>query len=175
MISFVVIEFVLLEDLFITNLVIYQYIPFFFLFSIPKITPINGKNRTFVIDGQKTARIGSKYTQNNVAIFLDFLSPDLYLIEIIRTKDVPDRGMEPRYYLMDMAIAVDNKNRINFKAKCAEDETLDECFVPQSKNDELVKLFKKGNEVNFKIGDFDLYFSLSGFSKAFSRASRLVK
>ena len=27
---------------------------------------------TFVIDGQKTARIGSKYTQNNVAIFLDF-------------------------------------------------------------------------------------------------------
>ncbi len=130
---------------------------------------------TFVIDGQKTARIGSKYTQNNVAIFLDFLSPDLYLIEIIRTKDVPDRGMEPRYYLMDMAIAVDNKNWINFKAKCAEDETLDECFAPQSKNDELVKLFKKGNEVNFKIGDFDLYFSLSGFSKAFSRASRLVK
>ena len=45
MISFVVIEFVLLEDLFITNLVIYQYIPFFFLFSIPKITPINGKNQ----------------------------------------------------------------------------------------------------------------------------------
>ena len=44
MISFVVIEFVLLEDLFITNLVIYQYIPFFFLFSILKITPINGKN-----------------------------------------------------------------------------------------------------------------------------------
>lgn len=44
MISFVVIEFVLLEDLFITNLVIYQYIPFFLLFSIPKITPINGKN-----------------------------------------------------------------------------------------------------------------------------------
>jgi len=76
---------------------------------------------------------------------------------------------------MDMAITVDNKNRINFKIKCAEDETLDECFVPQSKNDELVKLFKKGNEVNFKIGDFDLYFSLSGFSKAFSRASRLVK
>ena len=74
---------------------------------------------TFVIDGQKAARIGSKYTQNNVAIFLDFLSPDLYLIEIIRTKDVPDRGMEPRYYLMDMSIAVDNKNRINFKAKFA--------------------------------------------------------
>ncbi|MCI7253295.1 MAG: hypothetical protein MR556_09160, partial [Succinatimonas sp.] len=47
MISFVVIEFVLLEDLFITNLVIYQYIPFFFLFSIPKITPINGKNHFF--------------------------------------------------------------------------------------------------------------------------------
>lgn len=41
------IEFVLLEDLFITNLVIYQYIPFFFLFSIPKITPINGKNQNF--------------------------------------------------------------------------------------------------------------------------------
>lgn len=49
MISFVVIEFVLLEDLFITNLVIYQYIPFFFLFSIPKITPINGKNQNFLI------------------------------------------------------------------------------------------------------------------------------
>ena len=48
MISFVVIEFVLLEDLFITNLVIYQYIPFFFLFSIPKITPINGKNQKIV-------------------------------------------------------------------------------------------------------------------------------
>ena len=48
MISFVVIEFVLLEDLFITNLVIYQYIPFFFLFSIPKITPINGKNQKFL-------------------------------------------------------------------------------------------------------------------------------
>ena len=47
MISFVVIEFVLLEDLFITNLVIYQYIPFFLLFSIPKITPINGKNHKF--------------------------------------------------------------------------------------------------------------------------------
>ena len=130
---------------------------------------------TFAIDGQKTARIGTKYTKNNVAIFLDFLSPDLYLIEIIRTKDVPDRGMEPRYYLMDMAIAVDNKHRINFKAKCVEDETLDECFVPQSKNDELIELFKKGNEVNFKIGDFDLYFSLSGFSKAFYRASALVK
>ena len=49
MISFVVIEFVLLEDLFITNLVIYQYIPFFFLFSIPKITPINGKNLFLVL------------------------------------------------------------------------------------------------------------------------------
>ena len=49
MISFVVIEFVLLEDLFITNLVIYQYIPFFFLFSIPKITPINGKNHFILL------------------------------------------------------------------------------------------------------------------------------
>ena len=130
---------------------------------------------TFVIDDQKTARICTKYTQNNVAIFLDFLTPDLFLIEIFRTKDVPDRGMEPRYYLMDMAIAVDKKNRINFQAKCSEDETLDECSVPQSKNDELIELFKKGNKVNFKIGDFDLYFSLSGFSKAFNRASRLVK
>ncbi|MDY6247645.1 MAG: hypothetical protein SPL83_10460, partial [Succinivibrio sp.] len=61
------------------------------------------------------------------------------------------------------------------EAKCAEDETVSECFVPQSKNDELVKLFKSGNKVNFKIGNLDLYFSLSGFSKAFSRASRLVK
>lgn len=90
---------------------------------------------TFVIDGQKTARIGSKYTQNNVAIFLDFLSLDLYLIEIIRTKDVPDRGMEPKYYLMDIAIAVDDNKSYKFEAKCAEDETVSECFVPQSKND----------------------------------------
>ncbi len=130
---------------------------------------------SFVIDGQKTARLGSKYTQNNVGIFLDFLSPELYLIEIIRTKDVPDKGMEPKYYLVDMSIAVDNKYSINFEAKCAEDETLHECFVPQSKNDELIRQLKKGNEVNFKIGDLDLYFSLSGFSKAFYRASALVK
>ncbi len=57
MISFVVIEFVLLEDLFITNLVIYQYIPFFFLFSIPKITPINGKNQLKEYKGKKLAKI----------------------------------------------------------------------------------------------------------------------
>jgi hypothetical protein len=63
----------------------------------------------------------------------------------------------------------------SFEAKCAEDETLHECFVPQSKNDEIIRQFKKGNEVNFKIGEFDLYFSLSGFSKAFYRASSLVK
>lgn len=130
---------------------------------------------SFAIDGQKTARLGSKYTQNNVGIFLDFLNPELYLIEIIRTKDVPDRGMDPKYYLADMTIAVDNKYSISFEAKCAEDETVHECYVPQSKNDELIRQFKKGNEVNFKIGDFDLYFSLSGFSKAFYRASSLVK
>ncbi|MBQ8023771.1 MAG: hypothetical protein IJ254_05850 [Succinivibrio sp.] len=130
---------------------------------------------SFAFDGQKTARLGSKYTQNNVGLFLDFLSPELYLIEVIRTNDIPDRGMEPKYYLTDMTIAVDNKYSISFEAKCAEDDTLHECFVPQSKNDELIRQFKKGNEVSFKIGDFDLYFSLYGFSKAFYRASRLVK
>lgn len=118
--------------------------------------------------------MGTKYVQDNVGIFLDFLTPELYLIEIVRTKGRPDRGMEPKYYLMDIAIAVDNKS-YKFEAKCAEDETVSECFVPQSKNDELVKLFKSGNKVNFKIGNLDLYFSLSGFSKAFSRASSLVK
>lgn len=83
--------------------------------------------------------------------------------------------MEPKYYLMDIAIEVDDNKSYKFEAKCVEDETVSECFVPQSKNDELVKLFKSGNKVNFKIGNLDLYFSLSGFSKAFSRASRLVK
>lgn len=80
-----------------------------------------------------------------------------------------------KFLSVDMTIAVDNKYSISFEAKCAEDDTLHECFVPQSKNDELIRQFKKGNEVNFKIGEFDLYFSLSGFSKAFYRASSLVK
>lgn len=127
------------------------------------------------MDGQKTARMGTKYVQDNVGIFLDFLTPELYLIEIVRTKDRTNRGMEPKYYLMDIAIAVDDNKSYKFEAKCAEDEAVSECFVPQSKNDELVKLFKSGNKVNFKIGNLDLYFSLSGFSKAFSRASRLVR
>lgn len=64
---------------------------------------------SFVMDGQKTARMGTKYVQDNVGIFLDFLTPELYLIEIVRTKDRTDRGMEPKYYLMDIAIAVDDK------------------------------------------------------------------
>lgn len=127
------------------------------------------------MDGQKTARMWTKYVQDNVGIFLDFLTPELYLIEIVRTKDRTNRGMEPKYYLMDIAIEVDDNKSYKFEAKCAEDETVSECFVPQSKNDELVKLFKSGNKVNFKIGNLDLYFSLSSFSKAFSRASRLVK
>ena len=127
------------------------------------------------MDGQKTARMGTKYVQDNVGIFLDFLTPELYLIEIVRTKDRTNRGMEPKYYLMDIAIEVDDNKSYKFEAKCVEDETVSECFVPQSKNDELVKLFKSGNKVNFKIGNLDHYFSLSGFSKAFSRASRLVK
>lgn len=130
---------------------------------------------SFVMDGQKTARMGTKYVQDNVGIFLDFLTPELYLIEIVRTKDRTNRGIEPKYYLMDIAIEVDDNISYKFEAKCVEDETVSECFVPQSKNDELVKLFKSGNKVNFKIGNLDLYFSLSGFSKAFSRASRLVK
>ena len=65
MISFVVIEFVLLEDLFITNLVIYQYIPFFFLFSIPKITPINGKNPLFMLSPLNYRRKG-EFKKNNI-------------------------------------------------------------------------------------------------------------
>ena len=35
------------------------------------------------MDGQKTARMGTKYVQDNVGIFLDFLTPELYLIEIV--------------------------------------------------------------------------------------------
>lgn len=119
--------------------------------------------------------MGTKYVQDNVGIFFDFLTPELYLIEIVRTKERTNRGMEPKHYLMDIAIEVDDNKSYKFEAKCVEDETVSECFVPQSKNDELVKLFKSGNKVNFKIGNLDLYFSLSGFSKAFSRASRLVK
>lgn len=117
------------------------------------------------MDGQKTARMGTKYVQDNVGIFLDFLTPELYLIEIVRTKDRTNRGIEPKYYLMDIAIEVDDNKSYKFEAKCVEDETVSECFVPQSKNDELVKLFKSGNKVNFKIGNLDLYFSLSGFLK----------
>ena len=68
MISFVVIEFVLLEDLFITNLVIYQYIPFFFLFSIPKITPINGKNQIFLLLGLVFSFLHLKFQNNPHAL-----------------------------------------------------------------------------------------------------------
>ena len=65
MISFVVIEFVLLEDLFITNLVIYQYIPFFLLFSIPKITPINGKNLLYFGNLNCFFKIGDSVDDSN--------------------------------------------------------------------------------------------------------------
>ena len=64
------------------------------------------------MDGQKTARMGTKYVQDNVGIFLDFLTPELYLIKIVRTKDRTNRGMEPKYYLMDIAIEVDDNKRL---------------------------------------------------------------
>lgn len=69
------------------------------------------------MDGQKTARMGTKYVQDNVGIFLDFLTPELYLIEIVRTKDRANRGIEPKYYLMDIAIEVDDNKSYKFEAK----------------------------------------------------------
>ncbi len=78
------------------------------------------------MDGQKNSKNGTKYVQDNVGIFLDFLTPELYLIEIVRTKNRTNRGIEPKYYLMDIAIEVDDNKSYKFEAKCVEDETVSE-------------------------------------------------
>lgn len=126
-------------------------------------------------DQQTKSHIASQSADSSFLLIFDFIAPDLYVIELYKDKAEPTQQSEPNFFVSSASVFDDDNLIGNYQSKCAELEEYYECFLPQAKNNEIVKNFKRGNSLRILISGADLNFSLNGFSDAFFRAMELVK